>query len=211
MQIIFKNTRTNEQLIMPVTPPEFLVSRGREIEQLDMASVGQVNLPGIAALLEEQQEFLLPAEARNYTQAGYAGSPYTIVDQLCRWSENGDVLRLIVTETPVNEPVLLGPVRYGERDGTGDVYVTLEIRGYRYLTDEITELPETGNTARTVSTAETAERTYVVEAGDCLWLIARRFYGDGSLAQRLAVYNGIKNANLIYPGELLRIPDKSML
>lgn len=46
----------------------------------------------------------------------------------------GKALRLIVTGTPVNVPVLLGPVRYGEQDGTGDVYVTLTFRQYRELT-----------------------------------------------------------------------------
>ena len=40
---------------------------------------------------------------------------------------------------------------------------------------------------------------------------AVRFWGDGSLAWRLADFNQIKNANLIYPGQVLRIPAKSSL
>ena len=44
-----------------------------------------------------------------------------------------------------------------------------------------------------------------------MWGISRRFYGDGSLAWRLAAFNQIKNANLIFPGQVLSIPPKSGL
>ncbi|WP_295581096.1 LysM peptidoglycan-binding domain-containing protein [uncultured Oscillibacter sp.] len=213
MQIVFLNSRTGEQLLMPVTPPEFQVEAGRAVEQLDMAHTGQVNLPGLRALFNEQQTFLLPASARNYTAAGYEGGPYGIVDRLSGWSRDGDVLRLIVTGTPVNVPVLLAPVRYGERDGTGDVYVTLTMREHRELAAEATVKNETGNTGRAApaaASAPAAER-YTVEKGDTLWGIARRKYGDGALAYRLAACNGIQNANLIYPGQTVNLPPKERL
>ena len=44
-----------------------------------------------------------------------------------------------------------------------------------------------------------------------MWGIARRYYGDGTLAWKLASYNGIPNANLIYPGQKVTIPDRSLL
>ena len=59
MDIIFLNSKTGEQLTMPVTPPDFHVETGRSITQLDMAQTGQVNLPGLEALFNEQQTFLL--------------------------------------------------------------------------------------------------------------------------------------------------------
>ena len=133
MQIIFRNVKTNQELIMPVTPSDFYVEDGRQVESLDMTDTGQVNLPGLKSLFNEQKEFLLPSSDRNYTSSGWTGEPYAVVDQLVEWSNNGDVLRLIVTDTPVNFPVLLGPVRHGQKDGTGDVYVTLELRRYREL------------------------------------------------------------------------------
>lgn len=211
MQIIFRNTRTGETQTMPVTPPDFEVEVGRLVEQVDMASTGQVNLPGLLSLFNEQKEFLLPSSARSYTEAGYSGDPYVVVDRLVRWSTDGDVLRLIVTQTPVNLPVLLAPVRYGQRDGTGDVYVTLTMRQYRELTAESMEQASTGNAARSQSAEEKGTTTYTVVKGDTLWGICRRTYGQGGLAYRLAAYNGIKNANLIYPGQKITLPDKSLL
>jgi len=197
---------------MPVTPPDFYIEDGRKIETLDMTDIGQVNLPGLRALFDARWEFLLPSSSRNYTSGSYAGDPYAIVDTLTGWSNSGDVLRLIVTDTPVNSPVLLGPVRYGEKDGTRDVYVTLELKQYRELAEESTETNQnTENRVRTESQEAKAETAYTVVKGDTLWGICRRYYGDGTLAWKLASFNRIKNANLIYPGQVVKIPDKASL
>ena len=48
-------------------------------------------------------------------------------------------------------------------------------------------------------------------AGDSLWAICKKFYGDGSLAYKLAAANGIINPSLIYPGQVLTIPALSDL
>ena len=61
---------------MPVTPPGFQLTVGRLVQSIDMAQIGQVNLPGVQALFNEQVEFLLPSGERNYTVPGYAGDPY---------------------------------------------------------------------------------------------------------------------------------------
>lgn len=51
-------------------------------------------------------------------------------------------------------------------------------------------------------------KTYTVKKGDCLWNIAKKYYGKGS--QYTKIYNAnkdkIKNPNLIYPGQVLNIP-----
>lgn len=212
MQIIFRNVKTNQELAMPVTPPDFYVEEGRQIENLSMTETGEVNLPGLRKLFNERMEFLLPSSERNYTAGGWTGEPYAVVDRLVEWSNSGDVLRLIVTDTPVNVPVLLGPVRHGQKDGTGDVYVTLELRRYRELAEESTEVnPDTGNKGRAVFQEKKEETSYTVEKGDTLWGICRRTYGDGSFAWKLAEANGIKNANLIFPGQVVKLPDKGSL
>uniref|UniRef100_UPI003562C69A LysM peptidoglycan-binding domain-containing protein n=1 Tax=Agathobacter rectalis TaxID=39491 RepID=UPI003562C69A len=41
--------------------------------------------------------------------------------------------------------------------------------------------------------------------GDSLWKIAQRFYGNGAACYALAHKNGIKNPDLIYPGQVLKI------
>lgn len=50
--------------------------------------------------------------------------------------------------------------------------------------------------------------TYIVKTGDCLWSIARGFYGSG--AKYTIIFNAnrdiIKDPSLIYPGQVLKIP-----
>lgn len=54
-------------------------------------------------------------------------------------------------------------------------------------------------------------RSYIVRSGDTLSKIARREYGDASLADEIAQYNGILNPDWIRPGQKLSIPTRSDL
>lgn len=56
--------------------------------------------------------------------------------------------------------------------------------------------------------ASSAKRTYTVKRGDCLWNIAKRFYGNGASYTKIydANTNKIANPNLIYPGQVFVIP-----
>ncbi len=51
-----------------------------------------------------------------------------------------------------------------------------------------------------------AETTYIVVAGDCLWNLAGRFYGDCTRWGRIAEANALPNPNLILIGQRLHIP-----
>jgi LysM repeat protein len=62
--------------------------------------------------------------------------------------------------------------------------------------------------ASTVTPNSSSGKTYTVKRGDNLWNIARKYYGKGSLYTKIFQANKdkIKNANLIYPGQVLIIP-----
>lgn len=49
--------------------------------------------------------------------------------------------------------------------------------------------------------------SYTVKKADCLWNISKMCYGNPVFYYAIADANGIKDANLIYPGMLLHIPD----
>lgn len=51
----------------------------------------------------------------------------------------------------------------------------------------------------------TANHTYTVKPGDTLWAIAKAFCGSGAEYERIAKKNRLKNPNLIYPGQVLKI------
>ena len=67
---------------------------------------------------------------------------------------------------------------------------------------------EVQSTPKPQAEEQTPQRTYTVKKGDCLWNIAKQFYGDGS--QYTKIYDAntgqIANPNLIYPGQVFVIP-----
>lgn len=67
-----------------------------------------------------------------------------------------------------------------------------------------TEQKQTPSTPK----AEEAKRTYTVKKGDCLWKIAKQYYGNGASWGKIYDANTgkIANPNLIYPGQVFVIP-----
>lgn len=195
---------------MPVTPSRYPMSAGRGVERLDMAQTGQLALPGLKALFQEPLELMLPSKAYPFCTAGAVPDPNYYLDLITTWSREGQICRYIVTGTNINVPVLLGPITYGEQDGSNDVYVTIPLYEYRYLDEVVVEQTQNAARHREGGQTPTAEN-YVVQKGDTLWSICKRFYGDGSLAYKLATVNSISNPNLIRVGQILSIPALSQL
>lgn len=210
--IILKNTDTGQALTLPVTPPSYPMAAGRAVERLDMAQTGQIALPGLKTLFTGTLEFMLPARAYPFLTAGAVTQPSHYLGLLTAWSGAANVCRYIVTGTDINIPVLLGELDYGEDDGTNDVNCKLPLYEYRYLEEARTEkvTQNNGRTADADSQPQMAG-SYTVVRGDSLWAICKKFYGDGSLAYKLATANNISNPNLIYPGQTLTLPDKDAL
>ena len=57
-------------------------------------------------------------------------------------------------------------------------------------------------------TSDNAGRTHTVKKGECLWGIAKKYYGNGALYTKIydANTNKIANPNLIYVGQVFVIP-----
>lgn len=66
----------------------------------------------------------------------------------------------------------------------------------------------TKQVTKKTTTTKTTTRTYTVKKGDCLWNIAKKYYGNGALYTKIynANKNLIKNPDLIYVGWVLIIP-----
>lgn len=97
---------------------------------------------------------------------------------------------------------------YGEQDATGDIYYNCYLKEYKKIkTKRATVTVATVKpTVRATPPAEPAGRTYTVVSGDCLWKIAKQFYGNGADYMKIANANNISNPNLIYAGQVFTIP-----
>ena len=209
MRFVFTDN-SGAELALPVTPPGFEVSHGVKVETINIHTVGDVIIGGHGALCSLKVECMLPKQ--RYAFAHGWGDPYGLVGKFKAWCSERAVLRFAVTGTPVSMPVLIEEIKYGERDGTGDVYATLSLREHRELTAVRTQKNEqTGNESRPEPEPPPTAQEHTVVSGDTMWAISRRYYGEPTLCYALATYNGIRNANLIYPGQVVRLPDKSLL
>ena len=204
----FLDEAAGRELILPVTPAAYTWERGNRVESVQLDQIGEINLPGTKRMGSCTLEALLPARLYPFCNPGTIPNPYVYLEQLERWSDAGTPVRFLVSGTPTNAQVLIETIRYGEKDGTNDLYVTLTLRQYRKPQVPVLSGSGGGETSRSSSTGAARQRTYTVAKGDTLWGIAQKFYGDGSLYGRVAAANraSVKNPNLIYPGQVLTIP-----
>lgn len=207
-EMSFTDIKNNAKYVLPVTPSSFEASCGVSVETININKLGDVIIPGYETLPTFRVDCMFPAKAYAFNQPRTIPYPYFYVKLIKEWCKNHTMLKFIVSESDVAEDVIITDMSYGERDGTGDVYASISMRRYRKM--EVKRI-STGNSSRTDEKAAVPPQKYIIKPGDTLSAICRKYYGDASLYLKLAKYNGIKNANLIYVGRELKLPKKSLL
>lgn len=206
----FLDEKTGKELVLPVTPSGYTWAHPNRVESIQLDQIGEINLPGGAMMGScTLDNVLLPTRLYSFCNPGAVANPYVYLEQLEIWSDNGTVVRWMVSGTPVNAPVIIESIDQGERDGTNDLYITIRMKQYRK--PEVPVLAVSGGgaqTSRDDGTGAAQERTYTIQSGDTLWGIAKKYYGSGTEYKRLAEANRdqIPNPNLIYPGQTIVIP-----
>lgn len=204
----FLEETTGKEVVLPVTPQEYFWKHPSRSETVRLDQAGEISLPaGRKAGSCTLKGVLLPAQLYPFCTPGARADPYGYLYDLQVWCDRGSKVRWIVSGTSVNVAVLLESVDQGERDGTNDLYVDITMREWRRAEAPTLALSggEAGSEREGSPTGQ--NQSYTVQKGDCLWNIARKFYGDGKLYTRLAAANPeIKNPNLVYPGQTLVIP-----
>ena len=213
--MIFAFLIDGQELDLPVTPGSYRWGAAQTVNEVSVDAVGTVYLPGRPAAHSDSVECLLPAKEYPFLTPGAMTNPMYYIEQLEALAKSGKVARYIAGDR-VNAQVLVEEIVYEERDGTGDVYATIYLKEYLDLEAVTTERSavnaDTGNYNRPAATEGTTQY-YTVKTGDCLSVICRRFYGNGTAKYYNAVakYNGIKNPHLIYSGQRLTLPPASQL
>ena len=83
------------------------------------------------------------------------------------------------------------------------------LRFHQLENDEVISSLETPIRQSDLSEVDLKEQTVVVQPGNSLWRISRRFYGRGILYTIIFKANNdqILNPHLIYPGQIFKVPD----
>lgn len=211
-KIIFKDTKKQEELVLPITPESFRVSSGIKTETVSLYMLGDINLPGLPTLANIQIGCQFPNQDYAFSLPVY-GSPYQYINTIKTWIKERAILRFVVSGTGINLPVYIENVEYGEQDGTNDVYAELSIREYRQpVVEKLVATSSYQPIQRTTEErANTQSITYTILYGDTMWAIARKYYGNPQLCWKLAAFNNIPNANIIMAGQIITIPPREAL
>lgn len=209
---VFLDVATGVELVMPTyVEVGYRWRHGIGMETIAMSELGELAVPTVRTLCAEPLKVLLPAQNYPFNVPGASLNPWTYLEALERRCDAESVQRYIITGTPVNAAVYIKEIEYSEPDGTGDMTATIRLQEAK-TPKAIPAAASLGLQLNSRAGDNGLTGTiYTVVQGDTMYSIARKFYGDGSLRWRLAAYNGIKNADIIHPGQVLKIPPKDQL
>jgi nucleoid-associated protein YgaU len=211
----------NEKLQLPVPPPNYAIKRAQNNSVVVVEGIGEVSFIGKPKLAEIPSiTSFFPNQAYSFCQYSTFPTPKECTDLIEKWMLSGNPIRYIVTGA-INAECTIEDFEYGEQDGTGDVYFTLNLKEYKVISATVTAITTVAAVPATTTTPATPAKVvpvvvavarpvakaiplkYTVKKGDTLWAIAKRQYGDGSKSTVIATKNGIKNPNLIKVGQVL--------
>ena len=217
-----------DKILLPVAPSKLQVKIKNANKTINLINDGEINIIKKPGLSEVSFDSLIPHVKYPFAvyKNGYRDAKY-FLGEIEKLKVNMQPFQFIVSRRKPNGTVLfdtnmkvtLEEYTIKEDAGEGfDVIVTIKLKQYREYstkTMKITikqykpiavEVP--ARPATTAPKPATTSRTYTVKRGDCLWNIAKKYYGKGN--QYTKIYNAnrdkIKNPNLIYPGQVLTIP-----
>ena len=217
-----------EKCLLPIAPPKLTVKINNANETVTLINEGEINILKKAELTDIEFECRIPQEKYPFAvyKSGFKGADY-FLDYFESLKTSKKPFQFIVCRKrptgkrlfDTNIKVSMEDYKITEDAKNGfDILVKIKLKQWRdYGTKTVNisfnmEKPKASvepQREATTSPAPAAAQTYTVVKGDCLWNIAKKFYGNGS--KYSIIYNANKsviggNPNLIYPGQVLTIP-----
>lgn len=217
-----------DRCLLPVPPSKLEIKINNANKTLALINEGEINILKKAGLTDIEFTCEIPQVRYPYAvyKEGFRGADY-FLDRFESLKNSRKPFQFIVCRAlpsdkklfNTNIKVTLEDYRLTEDVGDGfDITVKVKLkqwRDYGTKTVNITMASSKPKAAAepqreaTNSPAPAQAASYTVVKGDCLWNIAKKFYGNGS--KYTVIYNANKgviggNPNLIYPRQVLTIP-----
>ena len=227
----------SELLTFPITPSELSIKSGSNNKVITLINEGDINLLKTPSLTEVEFEARFPM--RKYPYSREPANFEFYLDKFNKLKADKKPFRFIVARTSfagknswsTNLLVSLEDVEVKESADEGDdVIVSFKLREYREygvktlnVPNSVPETTSTSDQVRNNDGKGSEATTYTIQSGDCLWNIAKAYYGNG--ANWTAIYEankavieaeaekrrgkgkGSSNGHWIYPNVTLVIPN----
>ena len=206
----------NDKIRFPVVPSSIGVNRSNNIDTQAVIKLGEVPIFNGTSLKTIEFTSFFPNQEYNFCDYTGFMKPYEFSEKIQKWMYEGKPLRVIVTDSPTNMQCLIQQFDTVEQDGTRDLYFTLNLLEYRPI--EVSNLNNSSSssssdnlTRPSEEIANNTQKTHKVVKGDCLWDIAQKYYGKGSLYPKIkeankSKYPSLAKNNIIYSGMELIVP-----
>lgn len=215
-----------KKCLLPVAPKKLQMKIKNANKTITLINEGEVNLLKKAGLTEIEFECEIPQVRYPYAvyRSGFQEAAY-FLDYFEKLKTDQAPFQFIVSRVlpsgkllfSTNIKVSMEDYGITEDANNGfDLTIKIKLKQYQEYQTKIVNMQTSGFEA-TIQRSRPAETSpipveqqfYTVIEGDCLWNIAKKFYGDGS--KYTEIYNAnqdvIKGSpNVIYPGQVLTIP-----
>ena len=181
----------NELFVLPVTPAQIKMSVGSNNEVVTLINGGDINIPKSPQLIEISFKARFPM--RQYPYAKEVLPYQNYFEKFKKVKEDKKPFTFLVArETPsgivtwdTELTVLLESFDIDEDAENGDdVIIDFELKQYKNYGTKSVDKPTPPRTEKTVN-----EQGYIIQKGDTLWGIAKRFYGNGTYWTAIYNYN----------------------
>lgn len=214
--------------LLPIPPQKLQIKINNANKTFTLIDGGEINVLKSAELTDIEFECEIPQVKYPFAvyKSGFRNASYFLkyFEQL---KTKKQPFQFIVSRVmpggrilfSTNMKVSMEDYRITEQATNGfDITLKINLKQYRSYgtkTVKIKEASKSGSKPKATSKKNRSAKTtsdsksYTVVSGDCLWNIAKKFYGDGS--KYPVIYDANKNVvgsdpNLIYPGQVLTIP-----
>ncbi|SFA83303.1 LysM domain-containing protein [Cohnella sp. OV330] len=196
MEFILKDASGKNIFQFPVNPEEVSIRREKQLETVNILSLGEVDVAQEEKLKEISFSSFFPADK----------DPIGSMNLLTSYMVSKQPVHFMITEAGVNILGYISSHSTSLRGGEpGDIYFDIAIRTWRE--PKVRTKASSGATVRT--DMKPVPKTYTVRQGDTLYAIAKRELGSSARWNEIYAKNKAligSDPNLIQPGQKLVMP-----
>lgn len=222
----------NLLLTIPVNPEELEITKELNYDTYANLDKKEILKLQEEKLIELELESVLEKTVSSASVTDKPWTPETYLNTFNGWKDNRTPVRVTCSDGQIDFEGYIVGVTTSYTGGTDDYgyvlnivqersinlvanidysykKIDIEYNVLRYTPPANPTMNKTNNTGNNGSNKSGQSGTYTVKSGDTLSSIARAYYGNASKWPDIfnANKDKIKNANLIYPGQVLTIPN----
>lgn len=201
-----------QQIMLPVLPETISWRCGSYNESVKISGLGEITvMQNRPAYVFSFSSFFPQYKFSDISSGGFT-QPSVFCQRILAWKNSDKPVHFMVVGANINMFCTIEEFDMSENGGdVGTIHYSIKLKEYREAVVRQVKIKDGGafvsDADKRVDNTVVPE-TYTVVKGDCLWNIAKKYLGSGSKWREIYNLNKdkIKNANLIYPGQVLKMP-----